>query len=223
MQHTVIYIYYIHQNTPHHFNKCNRHRRPLETQPSRSMNHPRNFCKTTQNITECNATSAQHVSTVYRNLVWNSMETESNLFRTSFWNSWPSQGSQLDPRGIPLLCLITYERLSEEKSGLNSSENESRLNLQEKMEKGTILHLKNLIKQNFANFLNQCRHSPGACTAVTTDIGRVGVQVTSNAVMFVSGSPTRQRYFHVLSFSILFSFPVWARRDYIIKGEQCEG
>ena len=30
----------------------------------------------------------------------------------------------------------------------------------------------------------------------------------------------RQRSFHVRSFSILFCFPVWARRDDVIKGEQ---
>ena len=87
------------------------------------------FCKTTQNITECNATSAQHVSA------------------NQCWNSWPLQGSQLYPCGISLLriTLKKCKRLSEDESHWNSSEDESRLNLQEK---GAILDLKNLTKQN---------------------------------------------------------------------------
>ena len=67
------------------------------------------------------------------------------------------------------------------------------------------------------NFLNQWRHSPGAFTAFITEIGRGGIKVTSNAVMFVSGNPTHQRSFHVLFFSILFCFPVWSKRNYIIN------
>ena len=72
------------------------------------------------------------------------------------------------------------------------------LNLQGK---GAIRHLlRNLTRPNFLNR----RHSPGAFTAITTKIGRGGgIQVTSNAMMFVSGNPTRQMSFHVLSFSIL--------------------
>ena len=50
---------------------------------------------------------------------------------------------------------------------------------------------------------NHWRHSPGAFTVINQTGCGGGVQGTSNAVMFVSGNPTRQMSFHVLSFSIL--------------------
>ena len=115
---------------------------------------------------------------------------------------------------LPRITVKTCKRLSEEKSRLNSFEDESRLNLQGK---GAIRYLlRNLTKPNFWSMATQPsslhshhrnrgrwrRPSHLQCCDV-----RLWEPYTSNAL-------SRPFLFYP------FCFPVWARRDYRIKGEQ---